>query len=392
MAALPSPRMSEASQSVVEARPRILVADDQPDVCFALQLLLKGAGYESMVANGPADILRMVETDRPDIVLLDLNYTRDTTSGGEGLELIQKLRVMNPEMPILAMTAWGSVDVAVEAMRRGAVDFVQKPWSSPKLLEKIGELEQLQKRARELRREQQMELEAAQQVQRKLVAVGNSEHAGCQISGSARTARYIGGDFCQVEQLGSHRFAISIADVAGKGVPGALIAASLRAAERPLVAKGTAPATLVSTLNDAMREVLPEDRFVSFFHGVLDLEARKMSYCNAGHNPPMAISTDGSVRSLEAGGAVLGFFPDWQYEEGSIDLHSGDRLLLFTDGIVEAYTEERGEFGADRLQQLALDLRHLPADQMQTGVVARVTEHCGGAFHDDATLVVIAVN
>lgn len=114
--------------------PRILIADDQADVLEALRLLLKSEGYATESAKSPAAVLKAVEAHDYALVLMDLNYARDTTSGQEGLELLQKLQALDASLPVVVMTAWASVDVAVEAMRRGARDFVTKPWDNPRLL------------------------------------------------------------------------------------------------------------------------------------------------------------------------------------------------------------------------------------------------------------------
>jgi DNA-binding NtrC family response regulator len=114
--------------------PRVLIADDQPDVLEALRLLLKGEGFATETASRPADVLAVVEKRAFDAVLIDLNYARDTTSGEEGLDLLSRLGGLDPTLPVVVMTAWGSIDLAVEAMRRGARDFVQKPWDNARLL------------------------------------------------------------------------------------------------------------------------------------------------------------------------------------------------------------------------------------------------------------------
>ena len=113
---------------------RILIADDQPDVLEALRLLLKGEGYQTESASSPQGVMAALETRAFDLLLMDLNYTRDTTSGQEGLDLLTRLQSADASLPIVVMTAWGSVDLAVEAMRRGARDFVQKPWDNARLL------------------------------------------------------------------------------------------------------------------------------------------------------------------------------------------------------------------------------------------------------------------
>ncbi len=120
--------------TVVPTRPRILCADDQPDVLEALRLLLKSEGFEVRAVGSPAAVLAALELEEVDAIIMDLNYARDTTSGREGLDLLGSLRVSERSPPVIVMTAWGSVDGAVEAMRRGARDYIQKPWDNARLL------------------------------------------------------------------------------------------------------------------------------------------------------------------------------------------------------------------------------------------------------------------
>ena len=114
--------------------PRILVADDQPDILEALRLLLKGEGYAIETAASPAAVMAALETRDFATALIDLNYARDTTSGQEGLDLLQRIQALDPSLPVIVMTAWASIELAVEAMRRGARDFIQKPWENARLL------------------------------------------------------------------------------------------------------------------------------------------------------------------------------------------------------------------------------------------------------------------
>src|ERR1043165_9403133 len=114
--------------------PRVLIADDQPAVIEALRLLLKGEGFETRTVASPSDVSEALSRQTFDVALIDLNYTRDTTSGQEGLDLIARIREIDPTLPVVVMTAWGSVEIAVEAMHRGASVFVQKPWDNARLL------------------------------------------------------------------------------------------------------------------------------------------------------------------------------------------------------------------------------------------------------------------
>jgi DNA-binding NtrC family response regulator len=112
----------------------LLLADDQPDVLEALRLLLKGEGYATRTARSPEEVLQALREQDPDLLLMDLNYARDTTSGQEGLQLLERVRERAPELPVVVMTAWGTIELAVEAIRRGARDFVEKPWDNDRLV------------------------------------------------------------------------------------------------------------------------------------------------------------------------------------------------------------------------------------------------------------------
>jgi DNA-binding NtrC family response regulator len=136
--------------------PRILIADDQTDVITALRLLLKGGRFDIETASSPRSVLEVINSKDLDCVLMDLNYARDTTSGSEGLDLLNRIQAIDPTLPVVVMTAWGSVDLAVEAMRRGARDFIQKPWDNARLLAVINTQIEL---AAALRRGQRLEAE-----------------------------------------------------------------------------------------------------------------------------------------------------------------------------------------------------------------------------------------
>src|SRR5512135_2772026 len=150
----PIPSESPPDRAAAGSRARILVADDQRDVLAALRLLLGGEGYAVETAMSPGGVLAAVERQDFDALLLDMNYTRDTTGGLEGLDLISRLRAMDAFLPVVVMTAWGSVEGAVEAMRRGARDYVEKPWDNDRLLRTLATQIEL---GRALRRSRRLE-------------------------------------------------------------------------------------------------------------------------------------------------------------------------------------------------------------------------------------------
>ena len=147
---------AEPPLSKLGPAPRVLIADDQPPVLEALRLLLKGEGFHTESATSPAGVMALLEARDFDAVLMDLNYARDTTSGREGLDLLLQIQALDGSLPIVVMTAWGSIEGAVEAMRRGARDFIEKPWNNTRLLATLRSQVEL---GRALRRSQRLETE-----------------------------------------------------------------------------------------------------------------------------------------------------------------------------------------------------------------------------------------
>ena len=134
---------------------RVLIGDDQADILDALKLLLGGEGYDVTTAASPAELLRALERADFDVALIDLNYTRDTTSGHEGFELLDRIKTIDPTLPVLVMTGWSSVAGAVEALRRGARDYIEKPWDDEKLIAAIHTQLELRRALRRSRRLQE---------------------------------------------------------------------------------------------------------------------------------------------------------------------------------------------------------------------------------------------
>ena len=368
---------------------RVLIADDQQHILFALQMLLSGSGFSTETVTHPARVLDALEAESFDAVLMDLNYTRDTVGGAEGLDLVSKIRALDSSLPVVVMTAWSTVDLAVEAMRRGASDFVQKPWENRDLLHK---LEQQLSLAREQRRKQRLheeELRDAREIQHSLLPQTLPQIAGYEIAAINRPLRFVGGDYYNVMRMADRSTAVCIADVAGKGMPAALLMSTLQAALQPLIAQKLPPGELCQRLNRILCDVMPLGKFISFFYGVLDSHENRLTYCNAGHNPPLMIRADGDSSELSAEGAVLGQFPDWQYRQSELQIESGDRMLLFTDGLVEACSTSDEAFGEENVIRVARENRQCSARDLMETLMRAASEHCGGHFQDDASLIVL---
>ena len=368
---------------------RVLLADDQPYVLDALQLLLKGNGYRTEAASHPARVLQALDANEFDVVLLDLNYTRDTTAGGEGLELVSQIRARDENLPLVVMTAWSSVDLAVEAMRRGASDFVQKPWQNSQLLDKLQVQVERGRGLRQARQRRQNEWQEAREIQSNLLPKELPQVSDYEVAGMTQPVRFVGGDYYNVVRISDRQTVLCIADVAGKGMPAALLMSSLQAALKPLMWQKLAPRELCRRLNRILCDLTPVNKFISFFYAVLDDKANCLTYCNAGHNPPLLVHADGTATELNAAGAVLGQFPDWVYEQSELQLDRGDQLLMFTDGLVEASDRDDVAFGEANLVKVATRDSSAGATEVMNSLMQAASEHCGGRFQDDASLVVL---
>src|SRR5688572_27722481 len=205
------------------AEPRILIADDQPDLLDALRLLLKSEGIQMEAVTSPEAALAALEEKSYDLLLMDLNYTGDTTSGVEGMDLLSRVQSVDSGLPVVVMTGWGSVDIAVETMRRGVRDFVQKPWDNAHLIATLRSEISLGRERRRRAEDDKRELDEARRIQRKLLPTVIPQIDGCEVATHWRPASGVGGDCYDAIPFGPCRVALSIADVVGKGIPAALL-------------------------------------------------------------------------------------------------------------------------------------------------------------------------
>ena len=369
---------------------RVLVADDQPDVLEALRWLLTGEGYQAQFVSSTDGVMERLGVQDFDLLLMDLNYTRDTTSGREGLELIPRVRAHAPALPIVVMTGWGSIDTAVEAMRRGAKSFVQKPWEDVTLLEI---LEREISEARAVRRrdqKQQREIEEARLIQRGLLPTTVPQVPGIQLAVAWQPANGVGGDCFDTLSFGD-RLGVSIADIAGKGLPAALLMSNLQAAVRAFAQESVPPSAICASVNRLLCRNMASGRFATFCYARIDVPGRRVVYANAGHNPPLIVRPGGEVERLSEGGMVLGVFPETGYEQAELPLETGDRLVFYTDGITEARSPAGEEYGEDRLAAAAVSCRAASAESVKDTLLADVNAFTGGQFEDDATMIVVGI-
>jgi phosphoserine phosphatase RsbU/P len=373
-----------------QAPPRVLVADDQADVLEALRWLLAGEGYAPQFVSSTDAVMERLREEPFDLLLMDLNYSRDTTSGREGLELIPRVRAHDPSLPIVVMTGWGSIDTAVEAMRRGAKSFVQKPWEDITLLEILQREIEDARAARRRDQRQQRELDDARLIQRGLLPTATPQVPGIELAVAWQPANGVGGDCFDTLSFG-RSLGVSIADVAGKGLPAALLMSNLQAAVRAFAQEAAEPSAICSSVNRLLCRNMASGRFATFCYTRIEPEQRRIVYSNAGHNPPFLVRRGGPVVPLSEGGMVLGIFPDNVYTQAQIATEPGDRLVFYTDGITEARSPEGEEYGDDRLAARAVGAAGASIENMKDDLLAAVNDFTGGKFEDDATLIVVGL-
>lgn len=233
------------------------------------------------------------------------------------------------------------------------------------------------------------ELSIAREVQRELLPRGSPTIAGLSLAGACRPAVGVGGDYYDYLQFSDDRVGLVIADVAGKGIPAALLMAGLQASVRSLAAPSVDPGEVNRQLNGMLYRSTTTSRYATLFFGVYDARRRTLSYSNAGHFPPLHLGAN-DVGRLCADGIPLGLMEDARYEQGSRTFLPGDVLALYTDGIVEAPDKAGVEFGEERLIQALRRHQGRDLDEIIVSVLGEVERWTGGgAAHDDATLVLV---
>jgi phosphoserine phosphatase RsbU/P len=234
------------------------------------------------------------------------------------------------------------------------------------------------------------ELEQAAEIQRQFLPNEVPKVKGIELAGFNASCRTVGGDYYDFVIRPDGQVAVMVGDVCGKGMPAALLMMSLQARVQVLAEEPGSPAGLVERLNRILTAASLNNRFISFFFSVVRPETGEITYCNAGHNPPLLVRSGGQVECLEGGGPVLGILPDLAYEEHRCWLQPGEVVVLFSDGVTEATNPAGEEFGEQRLAAVAQQFRHKLAGTILEGLRKAVQDWLGGApAADDVTLVIL---
>jgi sigma-B regulation protein RsbU (phosphoserine phosphatase) len=251
-------------------------------------------------------------------------------------------------------------------------------------------LEQAVERSTAALAQQEQELVRACEIQSGLLPKVLPQHPNLELAGAWQPARTVGGDYFDVVQLDEDRLGICVGDVSGKGLTASLLMANLQAAFRAYATPEATPSAVCAKLNAFVCGNVASDKFITFFYAIVDARRRTLIYENAGHCPALLLHAASSPDSLCGQGGVLGVDPEWTYADSTKQLVSGDRLLLFTDGVTEAENQQAVEFGSERIVQVAGPSGSSAAETKRR-VMEEVAKFCNGEFRDDVTLVVAAI-
>ncbi len=233
------------------------------------------------------------------------------------------------------------------------------------------------------------QLAIAQEIQQSLLPNPNKEMSFVRACSHTIPCHQVGGDYFDYFNLEGGRLGFAVGDVAGKGMPAALLASLIQGILSSQVLFDIPPATMISNVNRNLAQRGTGNRFVTFFFGILDPDGN-CTYVNAGHNPPFVMSKDGSMKELTEGGMVLGLFPAAQYETGTVKLQPDDHLVLFTDGVIEALDSSGEEFGMERLLSLLRANSRATASSLLAQLQEAVLSFSVNApQHDDITMMIL---
>lgn len=233
---------------------------------------------------------------------------------------------------------------------------------------------------------------SACQIQERFMQRSRSTVHGLDYHARCRQMGVVGGDFYDFLPLGGDSLAIAVGDASGKGLPGALMVSNVQSSVRTasFFSADDLPLTL-DVVNRQVYESSLADRYATLFYCVFDGSTRTLRYVNAGHPPPMLIRRDHSSVLLEAGGAPVGMFPAWRYEEGVVELQAGDVIVACTDGVLEATNAEGDEWGLEGLRKALSECHRRVSEDIVDAVFAALDEYTGGLQTDDATIMTLQV-
>ena len=363
---------------------RAFLVDDEEPARDRLRRLLAEVPGITVVgeASDGEEALREIPRLAPDLVFLDIQMP-----GRTGMDVAATLPPPRPR--IIFCTAFDHY--AVQAFENHAVDYLLKPLNRDRL---TGAVERIRAQV-ESRERLHSEMATASETQARLFPASLPAGANLEVSGACRAAREVGGDYYDFIPLGEGKIALAVGDVSGKGLFAGLLMAGLQGRLQSLSRRYPENLTgLFDELNRAMHAITGSNRYATLFYGVFDEATRRVTYVNAGHPSPLWLHGDPLIptTTLDPSGPVVGLLPEARFEQITIQLASGDHLLIFSDGLIETRGIEGVELGAGRVEAVARQSLEDTTDGMRDRILEEAEEFRDGEeLEDDVTLVVVRV-
>ncbi len=394
------------------AKLTILVADDDAVARSLLRNTLQAAGYHVLLAEDGKEASELFHRHRPDIVVSDWMMPEM-----DGTELLDHIRA-HPEISqpffLLLTVKWRAED-RVTGLDLGADDYLVKPFQAPELLARIRAGVRVLKLQRELRQTVaeleekasilEADLRSAQEAQQALLPSQLPEQGGVKFDYVFRPCHFVSGDSLNVFRLTEDHIAFYMLDVCGHGVQAVMLSVAIHRILTPDMSLNTplkkplteppyyrlcSPVEVFSLLN---RDHLQDDAasFFTFFYAILNHRSLEMVYSRAGHLPPLLLKPDGSSRRLMEGGIPIGISPEPTWTEGRLRLEPGDRLLVYSDGVVEVRNQTNGFLGLEGLEAHLQASPGLPVGDLLRSIETRVQQFAPGPLKDDFSLLALEV-
>ena len=373
-----------------DSRPaRVLLVEDDPgDVARVNAVLGEATASSFTVTTVPERSAAAKELGEQSYDLILLGLAGPALRAGDGFEAIRRF---GKSAPVIVLSGLDDEDVAVKAVQRGAQDYLVKNRLTVDLL--VRSIRYARERHRllaEQNKRLEHELKIAAFVQQSFLPGRVPEVPGHDIGAHLHTSGQVGGDFYDFIDLPPDRVAIAVGDASGKGIPGAILMAETQGILRAEAAACTSPIELVSTLNRALMRDKDQDRFVTLFYGVLAFPTGQFTFVNAGH--PRALLLDGaSESSLLSTGPPLRLFPDAAWEEKTVTLGAGSRLVIYSDGVTEAQDDADEFFDLEGVRAVMGERLDRPAVELARDIchAAEEFERENSYPGDDKTVVVV---
>lgn len=382
-----------------ELKIKIMVVDDEVDlepmIRQKFRRQIRSGEYDFVFAhNGLEALTKLIEYPDIGIILSDINMPEM-----DGLTLLLKLKELkHPSLKTVVVSAYGDMENIRTAMNRGAFDFLTKPINFQDLeitISKTMEEIVLQRRAL-IEHDQlisiQRDLNVAREIQKGIlpqVFPPYPDRTDFDIFASMVAAKEVGGDFYDFFMIDNDRLGFVIGDVSGKGIPAAIFMAVSRTLIRATGLKGMSAGECMHYVNNLLCNESVSCMFVTVFYGIMNMKTGELEYANAGHNPPYIIRQSGQIEMLEsAGDIVLGVFEDKEFETRSVQLKPQEGVLLFTDGVTEAFNMENEVYGEPRLEQLISGFHGFTSEMIIKAIESDVDVFAYGAPQsDDITML-----